>query len=105
MKLIIPNECQIISRQYSIRFSETALRLSDARAQSDHIMQVIRLSRERPDTQKFENLIHEGIEAIQDCLNLELPHNTLIAISPTLAQFLVSLGIEPDFSQISEEKI
>lgn len=104
MKLVIPPECQVVNRHYSIRFSENMLRSADARAQSDHIMQVIRLSRKRPDVQKLEELIHEGLESIQDCLNLELPHNTIIALSPTLAQFLLSLGIEPDFSQIPEEE-
>lgn len=105
MKLVIPSECQVINRNYSIRFSENMLRAAESRAQADHIMQVIRLSRRRSDVQKFEELIHEGLESMHDCINLDISHDTMIALSPLLAQFLLSLGIEPDFSQIQEEEL
>ena len=105
MKLIIPSECQVINRQYSIKFSENMLRSADARAQADHLMEVIRLSKERTDTQKFEGLIHEAIECVNDCINLDMQHEAITTLAPILAQFLASLGIEPDFSQVQEEKI
>jgi len=102
-KIKIKDKCQIINREYQIVFSKDMLRAAEARAQADHVMQVIRLAHLRPDVQKFEHLIHEILESIQDCLSLDFSHETIIAISPVIAQALMSLGIVIDFSQIPRE--
>ena len=106
--MIIPPEVQIGAHTIRIRHNEEAMRIANLRGQMSLPEGTIRLSFEvegipRTVPQVFESLLHEFIHAI-DCLYMkELEERQIMALAAGLAQVLVSIGIEPDFSQVPEE--
>lgn len=111
MKLIIPSECQIGAHTYKIRISEKALDVANIRGQVSFSEETIRLSLEheghkRSDTMVFEALLHEILHMVNNLYcGGELSEQQHEAIGAGISQPLLSLGIEPDFSQIPEEKL
>jgi len=112
MKLIIPPTCQIGAHTYKVRFNDKLLGAADLRAQTNHKEQLIRLSTgehagvRRSNTMLFEMLLHEILHPINQLYcGGEVTEQQIEAISAGMAQALLSLGIEADFSQIPEEEI
>lgn len=111
MKVIISSECQIGAHTYKIRVSEKALAVANLRGQVSYPEEVIRISLkhydyERSNTMIFEALLHEILHVV-DALYCggELTEQQTESICAGMSQPLLSLGIEPDFSQIQEEEI
>ena len=116
MRLVILPECQAGALTYKIIFSDKALQIADVRAQVEHAEQLIRLSKHgsyttlraipRSAAVLFEMLLHEIIH-IHNHLwcGGDLTEQQTEALAAGLTQSLLSLGIEPDFSQIPEERL
>ncbi|MBA7499228.1 hypothetical protein ES704_01968 [subsurface metagenome] len=110
MKLIIPNEVQIGGNKIRIRISEKALDVANLSAQYSAYENIIRLSliyegKPRSIPRILESLIHEINHAIDGLYIRELEERQVGALASGLAQALLSIGIEPDFSQIPEETL
>ena len=109
MKLQILSEVQIGGRKVRIRISEKALQIADLAAQASIYDNIIRLTlhyegQPRDNVVVFESLIHEILHIIDRLYMRELEERQVGALGSGLAQALMSLGIEPDFSQIPEEE-
>lgn len=107
--LKISPECQIGAHTFQIRWSPKILDIQDARGGGEYrIDLIIRLMPGRPISQTFQTLIHEVIH-LADMTTLgndsRITEVETQALSSGLAQFLLSLGINPDFSQIPEEEL
>lgn len=108
MKIVIPAECQIGANKVRIRQNEEAMRIADLRGQMSQAENIIRLSFtyegiNRTSPQILESFLHEAIHFIDHLYLRELEERQVTALASGLAQVLMSLGIEPDFSQIPEE--
>jgi len=108
MKIIIPSELQIGSRKIKIRISEKALGIADLQAQASIYEDILRLSLKyegycRSNAIIFENLLHEIVHFIDRLYMRELEERQVGALGSGLAQALMSMDIEPDFSQIPKE--
>jgi len=105
MKLIIPPEFQMGARIFRIRFNDKVLKELDFKAQLVDKEDLVRLTHRSP-LSMFESLIHEMFHEIAYlCGEDDAPESRIIAEANFMAQGLISLGIEPDFSQIPEEEI
>lgn len=107
MKLIIPPQCQIGAHTFPIRWSPKILDMQDARGGSEYREDIIiRLMPNREPTSTFQTLIHEALHMGDSIFGTDSVNEEVVRLlGATLAQFLLSLGIEPDFSQIPEEKL
>lgn len=116
MKLVISPEVRMGAFSYKIVFSDKTMQIADVRAQVEHAEQVIRLSKHgthwttraipRSSTALLEMLLHEIIHVHNHLwLGGDLTEQQIEAMASGLAQSLLSLGIEPDFSQIPEEEL
>lgn len=104
MKLIIPTELQMGVRIFKIRFNDKLLKELGLKAQVADKEDLIRLAH-RSSLSMFESLTHEMLhEAAYLCGEDDAPERRIIAEANFMAQGLVNLGIEPDFSQIPEEE-
>lgn len=109
MKLVIPSEVQIGGNKIRIRVNEKALDVAALAAQYSAYENIIRLSfiyegKPRGIARIYESLIHEIIHAIDGLYLRELEERQTGALASGLVQAFLSLGIEPDFSQIPEEE-
>ncbi len=107
MKLVIPDKVQIGAHESKIRWSPKILDIMECKGGSeyrdDHIL---RLMPHRPVSQQFQTLIHEGIHQIDHVFEVDgLTEAQVCILAGGLCQFFMSLGIEPDFSQVQEEKV
>ena len=106
MQLVIPQVVQIGGQEYKIAWwNQKMQRSAESTAQSSGKYQVIRLDREWSDTMKFEHLIHEIRHQVDYLLTNDTEERTIRAEGSYLCQAILSLGIEPDFSQIQEEEL
>ncbi len=107
MKIVIPPECQLGAHTIKIVWSRKLLEIQDARGGSENLgIIIIRLRPDRPRTSIFQTLIHELLHQIDFVYHLEdFTDGHIQVLSAGLAQSLLSMGIEPDFSQIPEEKL
>ena len=104
MKLVIPPECQMGCRIIKIRFSDRILDWKEQRADESTKEEIIRLHTKQSDAATFETLLHEAKHISNYLYNVEEKEQSVDIASEALCQFLLSLGIEPDFSQIPEEE-
>lgn len=104
MKLIIPPECQIGAITYGIRRNDFLLHKMDRSGTINSKDQLIRIAH-REVSQEFLILMHEALHGISDEQGYDFDEGCIKAISTGITIFLKSLGIEPDFSQIPEEKL
>lgn len=103
MKLIIPAEFQMGARVFRIRFNGKLLAELGIKAQLVDKEELIRLAHRSP-MSMFESLTHEiHHEAAYLCGDDDAPEGRIMAEANFMAQALISLGIEPDFSHIPEE--
>jgi len=106
MKLVIPPECQIGAHTFKIRWSDQIMKVMEARGGVEYLEKlVIRLKSNRPVSATFQTLIHEATHLVSMLYNPDLKEEDVWTISAVLCQFLMSIGIEPDFSQIPEEEL
>lgn len=110
MKLVIPSEIQIGARTIRIRISEKLLEASESSASYTESLSIIRLSlirggKTRSTAEVFESLLHEVAHIIDGLYMRELEERQIGVLGSGLAQALLSLGIEPDFSEIPEEEL
>ena len=106
VKLVIPPECQIGAHTFQIRYSDKIMEVMGTRGGCEYLEQhIIRLKTNRPASATFQTLLHEATHLITMLYNPELKEEDIWTIGAVLCQFLMSLGIEPDFSQILEEEL
>ena len=103
MKLIIPPKCQIGAHIFKIRWSDKWLDARGVRGHEDCRDQMIRLHTGQSASAAFEALIHELDHVVGYTYGIESEEAEVIARTAGLCQSLMSLGIEPDFSQIPKE--
>lgn len=104
MKLIIPNEAQVGAHTYLIRVNEKQLDRQGWQASSTSKELIVRLAtRDRQTSNIFCALMHEGLHLAGVHGGVELKEEEIVVLGEFLGQFLLSLGIEPDFSQVPEE--
>ncbi len=105
MKLVIPPEFQIGPHLFKIRWGDKYLDIAHIRAHENCKDQIIRLHTGQSTSATFETLLHEVDHIV--CYLYGIEHgdeeSALIARSVGFCQFLMSIGIEPDFSQVPEE--
>ncbi len=105
MKLKIPPECQIGAHTFRIRWSDRWLDARGVRGHESCEDQIVRLHTGQSISATFEALIHELDHIIEYTYGLEGNEKEVITRAAGLCQCLMSLGIEPDFSQIPEEEL
>lgn len=110
MKWIVPSEVQIGGRIIRIRVNEKALDVADLQSQlSLQADNIIRISlvldgKARATIVVLQALCHEIAHAIDALYMKELEERQVGVLGEGFAQALISMGIEPDFSQIPEEE-
>lgn len=105
MKLVIKPECQIGARNIRIVFSDRILDWEENRASENIKEEIIRLHKGQSSAATFDSLIHEAEHIVNYLYAVNEEENYTVIHSTGLCQFLLSLGIEPDFSRILEEKL
>lgn len=110
MKLVIPPECQVGGNKIRIRINEKALDIAGLSAQYSAYENIIRLSliydgKPRDKARVLESLIHELNHAVDGLYMRELEERQVGVMASGWTQIFLSLGIEPDFSQIPEEEL
>jgi len=103
--MVIPSECQIGAHTYKIRWSKARMDSANLRGESDYRDQIIRLLPGRSPSQTTETLIHELLHIVSIIYYADLKEKEVLPTSEGLAQALMSLGFEPDFSQIPDEEL
>ena len=106
MKLIIPPEVQIGALLYHLFRNDYLLEKINLSGHISSKDQKIWIAHREID-QEFLVLVHEACHGICDELGIasgEESENFIKALATGVALFILSLGIEPDFSQIPEEK-
>lgn len=104
MKLIIPPECQIGAHTFKILWSLKILNIMECKGGAEYQERhVIRIRPDRPKTQVFQTLLHEVIHIGDFVHNRHREEEDIGHLASTICQCLLSMGIEPDFSQIPEE--
>lgn len=106
MKLVIPPQCKIGARTYKIVWWNEKMQYSArATAQGSSRDEVIRLDKEWSVVANFVHLIHELKHQASYLVSADDGEDKVRSESELFAQALLSLGIEPDFSLIKEEKL
>lgn len=106
MKLVIPPEVQIGAHTFRIRWSDKLLDMAKIKASESAREQIIRLHTGLADSDTFECLIHELTHAVEYICGTDMENereSNTISRSAGITQFLMSMGIEPDFSKVPEE--
>lgn len=103
MKLEIPSQVKIGAHTFQIVFNTKWVEHAAHRAEVNTKEEKIRLSRGRSNTSLFESLLHEIRHANNDVYGFSEAEEEVCARTAALTLSLLSLGIEPDFSQIPEE--
>lgn len=104
MKLIILPNFQMGARTFKIRTNEKLLKELDLKAQLVDKEELVRLSLRSP-LAMFESLMHEMLHEASYLSGENVSEDKTQPEASFLAQGLISLGIEPDFSQIPEEEL
>lgn len=105
MKLVVPRTCQVGALGYVICYNDRLLEKMDLAAHISSRDQKIILSHRQPD-QEFHGLVHEAIHGVaaENGLEFRDSEQVIATLSVGIVNFLVSLGIEADFSEIQEEQ-
>jgi hypothetical protein len=106
--VLINNTCEVGGLTYSIVYNDRLLDQLGDRAQISIKEQVIRLRKfvegvPLNGDRRMIELLHEVLHAIEDATACDLGEKNIIVISNCLGQFLKSIGIMMDFSNILEE--
>jgi len=104
MKLVIPPTIRMGALDINIVFNQRMLDATGDKGMSNSEDQKIRLDKNLTPSHKFVTLCHE-IEHIAESLIGYTTNETVVsARAHMVAQAMLSLDIEPDFSQIPEEE-
>ena len=111
MKFTIAPQFTIGARKFRIVFNDFLLAKMRDDASANMLEQIVRLPykgsasgiKVTPEAQ-FELLLHEIEHTINVILGINASERDCTSRATLLAQALISLGLEPDFSQITEEK-
>ena len=109
MKFTIAPQFTIGARKFRIVFNDFLLAKMQDSASTNMIEQVVRLPYKSivgiatPETQ-LELLLHEMEHIANATLGVRVSERDCQSRAALLAQALTSLGLEPDLSQITEEK-
>lgn len=103
MKLIIPSEIKIGCVKIRIVFNEELMFKMDTIGYASTKDQTIYLSNRHKTDRKFGTLIHEILHICATESGAEMDESVVTGVATLMAQALVSMQIEPDFSQIPEE--
>lgn len=106
MKLVIPGIAKVGAHDFKVVWSAKILDLLEAKGGSEYRNNhFLRLMPGRPVSQQFQTLMHEGIHQVDHVFDVgELSENQVNTLAAGMTQFLMSLGIEPDFSEIQDEE-
>lgn len=100
----VPPSFQMGARTFRVRVNEALLKALNYRAQLEDRNDLVRLSI-RSNLSMFESLIHEMLhEAHYLCGEDDASEGKILSLAGFMAQGLISMGIEPDFSLIGEEE-
>jgi len=104
VKVIVPNTFKIGALIFRIVNNESRLKITDCRASTSILEQVVRLPGSKV-TQEHATvlLFHEVLHIIEDLRGKDYDEEYANVCSNFLVEFLSSLGIEFDFSNIKEE--
>lgn len=103
-KIIIPKSVQVGGHTYSIKFADE-MRDEGDWGRVHHRRQVIEINPARPESQKFEALIHEILHLVNNVyLDSKLDEAELDSISEGMTQALISLGIKFNWKEIENAK-
>ena len=105
MELVIPPEVQVGAIMYGLCRNDRLLERLNLSGHINSKDQLIRIAHRKPD-QEFLILVHEAVHGICDELGItsgDTSEEFTKALSTGITLFLLSLGIELDFSQIKEE--
>lgn len=105
MKIVIPAVIKIGPLDISVVFSDTLMEKMNDRSSCNIKEQIIRLRSGCSNDQLFANLIHEVDHIVEDVAGIDTKENSTIGRANLMAQALLSMGIEPDFSQIPKEVV
>jgi len=107
MKFIIPPQFQMGARTFRVRINDKLLKELNFKGQLVDREELVRLSQRSP-LSMFESLVHEMLHEAHYLCGLDDATDAfeakVIALSSFIAQGLVSLGIEPDFSLVPDEE-
>lgn len=108
-KLVIPSEIKISPLNFKIRWNDRYLLVRGCSGEMLLADETIRIPHWLSPEFTFYHLIHEGLHAIRRLHGLELEakedeEREVTDLSTGITDFLLSLGIEPDFSKILEEE-
>lgn len=102
----IPPQGKIGCRTFDIVSSDRILDWQGHRATESCKVEIIRLHSGQSPEATFETLIHEAMHIANYLYGPDdLSEKDINLYSESLTQFLLSLGLEPDFSKIPEEKL
>ncbi len=106
-KFLIQPECQIGANTFKIRWGDKMLDAAHVRGGGSFKEQIIRLHTGQSASATFEALIHEIDHMVSYTFGIEADSEELdvVARAAGMTQCLMSMGIEPDFSLIKEEKL
>jgi hypothetical protein len=106
MILKIPPEIQVGAHTIRIRWSDRVLDAVPAPGQESCREQIIRLHHRQTKTAAFEALLHEVDHIVSYYYGIEAGDSeaAIMARAAGFAQVLLSMGIEPDFSAIPDER-
>lgn len=107
MMLKIPPSVQVGAHTFSIRFSDKWLDAAGVRGSESCKDQIIRLHKGQSVSATFEALIHELDHIVSYVFGIESGscEEAVVARGAGLTQVLMSMGIEPDFSEIPDEEL
>ena len=103
MKLVIQPECQVGPVKLRITHNNQILHKMDLSGHYSSRDETIYLASGISAEQIFNILVHELLHICSDESGADLEENQITGTSYLLTQALLSLGIEPDFSQLPKE--
>lgn len=103
-KLVIPPRCEVGALIFDIVINDQLLRKLDLIGHCSREDEKIYLRSGISDRHKFAILIHEILHICTDEAGVQAEEGHIVGVANLLAQALLSLGIELNFSEIIEEE-
>jgi len=104
VKVIVPNTFKVGALTFRLVNNESRLKLTECRASTSMLEQVVRLPGSKVTSEHATVLLfHEVWHIIEDIRGKDYDEETANMCSNFLVEFLTSLGIVFDFSNIKEE--
>ena len=105
VNIIVPNTFKIGALTFKIVNNDRHLKISESRASANIREQIVRLPMSNVTQEHLTLLLfHEAVHVIQDTMGDEYDEKFANIFSNFLVEFLTSLGIVFDFTNIKEEQ-